>query len=82
VVPVGELGVGHPELLAAELLAEHVLVEDEADLEGAQKLGFDLVDRFVIEALGLQRGAVDVRRAFEGVRALANVSIAAICSAL
>ena len=67
VVPVRELRIGHAELLAAELIAQHVLVEDEAYLEGAQQLRFDLGDRLVVEALRLERGLVDVRRAFERV---------------
>jgi hypothetical protein len=41
VVPVDELLVGHPELSAAELLTEHVLVEDEADLERPEQPGLD-----------------------------------------
>ena len=61
---------GHAELGRAELVAQHEVVEDEADLERAEQLRFDLRERFVVEALRFERRAVDVRRALERVRAL------------
>ena len=61
---VGERQVlgGDAELVAAELLAQRPLVEGELDVEGGRQRLVDLGDRFVGEALGLQRGVVDRRR--------------------
>src|ERR1700694_2635857 len=58
VVPIGELSIGHPELLAAKLFAQYVLIEDEADLERAEQLRLDLRDRLLVEALRLKRRLV------------------------
>ena len=46
------------------------MVEDEADFERAEELGFDLVERRIVEALRFERRTVDVRRALERVGAL------------
>ena len=50
------------ERLRERLGAKRPFVEDEADVEGGAKRGLDLVDRFVGEALGLERGVVDAGR--------------------
>ena len=55
----GEVLGGDAELVAAEVFAQRPLVEGELDVEGCRQRLLDLGDRFVGEALGLQRGVVD-----------------------
>src|SRR6185437_1933531 len=50
---------GNAEFVAAEVLAQRPLVESELDVEGRRQRFLDLGDRFVGEALGLERGVVD-----------------------
>ncbi len=50
---------GDAERVAAELFAQRPLVEDEFDVEGGRQLLLDFCNRFVGEALGLQRRVID-----------------------
>ncbi len=60
-VPVRELVVGQAERTHAEGVAEHEAVEDERELERAGKRLLDARERLLVEALGLERGAIHVR---------------------
>ena len=51
--------LGDAEHVAAEVVAEGVAVEGEADLEGPGEVRLDLFDRLLGEALSLQRFMVD-----------------------
>ena len=57
----GEILGGDAELVAAEFFAERPLVEGELDVEGGRQRLLDFGDRFVGEALGLERRVVDRR---------------------
>ncbi len=60
-VPVVKLVVGEPELLFAEVFAEHEFVKDEGEFEGARKSGLEPRNRVVVKAFGFQGCTVDVR---------------------
>ena len=54
-----------PSVVAAELLAQRPLVEDELDVEGRLQRRVERGDLLVGEALGLERAGVDGRRLVE-----------------